>query len=484
MSINNVLKTPGPGADGKTTTLRTYSHASRIFVDANYRLSPKYGFLYYVEFDFNPMISNVSNTSAQEMGMIVKTVNLPKFTMEVKAHNAYNRVNLVQNKIKYDPISITFHDDQADVVRDFWYDYYSFFYRDSDYADATYSIIHKYQDRPSFEWGYTPRLVGAYNSANAYQNYQYIQAIRIYSLYQKNFAEYELINPIITSFKHGEHTGDGNSLLEHQMSIQFETVKYQTGYTTQNTVGGYIDLHYDRTPTPLVTNPGDVNLVDNGIGGATVAPETTTDLANFNLNTRGGTVVPPPNPSVLGASFAFSSVASSVMNTSAGAAINAGGFALPAIGSLTSGLSGGMLVNQLRGAAVNLVGGAATTLAGGVISGVASGLGLSGSQGSAIAGLIAGGIANPKATLNTVVNMAGGQLIKAAMQYEQKALNAITSEIQSAASGISGAIATAAGDAFNSAKDYVNDFTATKATFDATGAVDATNVAGWADGGG
>jgi hypothetical protein len=36
------------------TTVRNYQHATRIFRDGNFRLSPKYGFLFYVEFDFNP----------------------------------------------------------------------------------------------------------------------------------------------------------------------------------------------------------------------------------------------------------------------------------------------------------------------------------------------------------------------------------------------------------------------------------------------
>lgn len=445
MSVNNIL-------NKSSDTLRSYQHASRIFVDSNFRLSPKYGFLYYVEFDFNPMISNVSNISAQEMGMIVKNINLPKFTMDVKAHNAYNRVNLVQNKIKYDPINITFHDDQADTVRNFWYDYYSFFYRDSDYNDATYGIINKYQERPSFSWGYTPRPVSGYNSANGYQNYQYIQAIRIYSLYQKNFSEYELVNPIITSFRHGEHnTSDGGGLLEHQMSVQFETVKYQTGYTTQNTAGGYIDLHYDNTPTPLVSNPGDVNLVDNGQGGVATAPDTITDLANFNLSTQGGQVIPQPSSSALAASLSFSSITSSILSASAGTGVNAGGFALPALGSLTSGLSNSNLIQQqLQAATVSLAGRAASTLAGGVISGVTSGLGPAGTQ---VLGLAVSAITNPSATLRTVENMAINYTTNYASTLIQNSLiNPLADKLQTQISGFIGEnittpITTALGDA-------------------------------------
>ena len=398
MSINKLLQ-PNP-----TTTLRSYQHASRIFVDGNYRLSPKYGFLFYVEFDFNPLITNVSNTAAQEMGMIVKSVSLPKFSIDTKVHNAYNRKNIVQNAIKYDPINITFHDDQADNVRNFWYDYYSFFYRDSDYADATYGIINKYQERPSFEWGYSPRPVASYNSASAYQDYQYIQAIRIYSLYQKNFSEYELINPTIQSFKHGEHnTSEGGGLLEHQMSIQFETVKYQTGYTTQNTAGGYIDLHYDNTPSPIAP-AGGTGLIDNGQGGFVQAPDTVTDLANFNLSTAGGSVVPAPNYSALNAALSFSAIASSVLASSAATGSNAGGFALPSLGSLTSGISGSaILQQQLQAAAVTLAGQTVNTLASGVVKGVTTAIG---TQGTQAVGLVTAAIANPSAALATVENMA------------------------------------------------------------------------------
>ena len=462
------------------TVLRNYQHASRIFVDANYRLSPKYGFLFYVEFDFNPMISNVSNTAAQEMGMIVKAVNLPKFSMDVKAHNAYNRVNLVQNKIKYDPVNITFHDDQSDNVRNFWYDYYSYFYRDSDYADSTYNIIHKYQSRPSFEWGYTPRPVSSYNAANAYQNYQYIQAIRIYSLYQGNFSEYELINPIITSFKHGEHAnGENGSLLEHQMSIQFETVKYQTGYTTENTVGGYIDLHYDRITTP---NGGTAQADTNSSG--------VIDLANFNLSTSGGSVIPSPSAGALSASFAFSSISSSVLASSAAGSTNAGGFALPALGSLMSGISSSNIIEQqLKGAAVGLAGQVASTLAGGVISGVASGLGISAGTMTSGLGLLAAGIANPTAAFATLENMAVGSITTAAGQLVNAGAGKATSLISQAISSGVGSVSTAIGDTLSGLKADYQSWSSdisngAQATFDASGAVDATNLSGWASGGG
>ena len=374
-----------------TVTLRDYRHAARVFTDSNYRLSPKYGFLFYVEFDFNPLITNVSNTTAMEMGMIVKSVGLPKFTIDVKPHNAYNRKNFVQNSIKYEPVTITFHDDQADNVRNFWYDYYSFFYRDPDFADATYQAPHKYQSRPSFDWGYTPRPTVGYNNANGAQPYQYIQAVRIYSMYQGNFSEYELVNPIITTFKHGEHNNSGDAaLLQHEMSLQFETVKYQTGYVTDNTVGGFIDLHYDSNPTP---NPNSEGSVQPG-----TFPNTITDLAN------NSTAINPSlrtNQALASASFdttgAFATALGGAVNVAARTNTNAGGVSIPSLGSLTQGLtSSAVLGQQLQAAGVNLVGSSVSKLANGVVGGVAAGLG---SNGTAIVGLAAAAIKNPNACL-------------------------------------------------------------------------------------
>jgi hypothetical protein len=414
------------------TILRTRQHAARIFTDSQMRLSPKYGFLFYVEFDFNPLISLVSNTSAREMGMIVKSVGLPKYTIDTKTHNAYNRKNIVQNRIQYDPVNIIFHDDQSDTVTNFWYDYYSYFYRDPDYADATYNAPHKYQSRASFDWGYTPRPAIGYNNSLGPQPYQYIQAIRIYSLYQQNFSEYELINPVITSFKHGEHAnGSNNNLLEHQMAVTFETVKYQTGYVTNNTVGGFIDLHYDTVPSP---NPYPTD--------PTVRNDTVTDAATLstaiNPNLRS-------EPSFNGGGFG-SIFGTAIGASSIGVGINNGGFSIPTLGSLSSGVpSISQIRQQATATGIGLVGSSASTLANGLVGGVSSALG---PQGKSIIGLAAATIANPNAVLkqglnyatsyataiasnyvNDLVGQASGELSKMAGEYVKDGLGYLNKEV-------------------------------------------------------
>jgi hypothetical protein len=410
--------------------VRDYQHAARIFTDSNYRLSPKYGFLFYVEFDFNPNITNVNNASAMEMGMIVKSVNLPKYTIDTKTHNAYNRVNIVQNKIKYEPVTITFHDDQSDTIRSFWYDYYSYFYRDSDYADSTYSAPNKYQSRPTFDWGYTPRPAIGYNNSSMAQPYQYIQGIRIYSLYQQQFSEYQLVNPTITSFKHGDHTqGSDGGLLEHEMSVQFETVKYLSGSVTKNTVGGFIDLHYDTVTSPLA--PGTF------VPGVN-APDTPTDASKQYVPTTSPGQQPSGGSSPPQSAVAFAGTFNAATVAASRAKTNTGGFSIPSFSSL-NGITQGIptsvqIANQLQAAGVNAVSNATNKLANGVVSGVASALG---PNGNAVIGLAAQALSNPSAVLKTAegmaINYATGMAVNALNSAVDTGVKIASSYAQSAA---------------------------------------------------
>jgi hypothetical protein len=405
------------------TVLRDYRHAARIFTDSNYRLSPKYGFLFYVEFDFHPLITEISNRAAQELGMIVKSCSLPKFSIDTKIHNAYNRKNIVQNKINYDAVNISFHDDQAENVKQFWYDYYSYFYRDPDYADATYSAQHKYQSRPSFDWGYTPRPAVGYNNANGTQPYQYIQAIRIYQLFQGNFSEYQLINPIITKFSHSDLEVGNQELMHSDMTVQYETVKYLEGKVTKDNVGGFIDLHYDTTPssnggTPQYqTNSSIITDLANNQTAVNPMMRTDTALASASANPSIGV------PSLL----------SGTTNGFAAGGSNAGGYSIPSLGSLTQGITGSaVLGQQLRSAGIGLAGSLTSTAASGLIGAVAKGLG---PQGTSILGLAASAIANPSQALKTVENMALAIVMGIGVNFLNQG---VTSLVQGTSNSITG----------------------------------------------
>lgn len=239
LSLNSFLTQVATG-----DKIKDFQHGTRLFVDSLYRLSPKYSFLFHVFIDINPTAAQTTNridiNQQIEIGMLAKTVSLPKFTIKNKTYNSYNRKSVIQDSITYDPINLSFHDDSADVVRGFWGDYYSYYYRDGDYPEALYKQGYKYQPNQAHDWGFTPK-----------NPEKYISAIRIYSLHQKSFSGYTLINPMITSFKHGEHTQGQNETMQHEMTVAYEGVQYITGPVINGLVQGFDVIHYDNSPSPL-----------------------------------------------------------------------------------------------------------------------------------------------------------------------------------------------------------------------------------------
>ena len=265
--------------------IRDYQHAARTFVDSLYRLSPKLDNLFHVFMDVNTAISTVDQLSQIETGLMAKTVNLPKFTIQNKTYNAYNRKTLQQERVNYDPVNITFHDDSADVVRKFWYDYFTFYYRDSDYQIDNYKDDSKYKQRQQQNWGFSPK------TANT-GNLPYLNSIRIYSLHQKRFSSYTLIRPMITAFQHGEHSVGNYTPLEHSMTVNYEAVLYDSGPVSNGTVLGFSEVHYDNTPSPLRnlggligTGQSILNNIENGDLGSAVQ----NGIQAFNVLTGSNT---------------------------------------------------------------------------------------------------------------------------------------------------------------------------------------------------
>ena len=253
-------------------SVKDYKHASRLFVDNNYARSPKYDWLYHVFFDVDPRISNLNAADITEAGMLVKSVNLPNYTVDVKVQNNYNKKELIQTKLNYGEIAVTFHDDQSEVVRNLWYDYYTHYYRDNDggYRDTSghispnYHVNNKYQaQKGDFydKFGYSPGPGKAATPVMPPELSRYFTAIRVYSLHQKRFSEYTLINPVITNFTHGTHNASSNGVLEHSMTISFTTVLYAGGNVSTATVAGFADLHYDKSPSPLTPAGGGTNSI-------------------------------------------------------------------------------------------------------------------------------------------------------------------------------------------------------------------------------
>lgn len=275
-----------PIAPGEST--HPYDHATKLFLADTYRLTPKQKFLYYVVINVDPgiyladgLLGTIAGLADRyqslETGMLVRNIDLPKFTIDSKTHNAYNRKVIVQNNISYEPINITFHDDAADVILNFWNDYYTYYFRDSDYGVNDYRLVNKYSPRTKSGWGYSPR-----NGALS----PFISNIRIFSLHNKRFTEYFIVNPIITSWKHDDlDSYEDRQTMTCSMTINYESVKYFTGYINPVHVDGFSLLHYDNVQSPISTSITNI-YSDAGLLGSIEG--TARDLAKPDQSSGAG----------------------------------------------------------------------------------------------------------------------------------------------------------------------------------------------------
>ena len=269
--------------------LRDWRHATHLFIDDNHRLSPKYGFLFHAAFDLGPNIAaSIDSNSKLEHGMLVKGFSLPRFTIDTKTLNSYNKPDIVQTKVKYESVEITFHDDSANVILNLWRRYYGYYYRDAD-GRTTEDVRYKggnlrydsVPDANNIKWGYEPEM----NSGLALE--PFLQNIRLYSLNQRKFTEYTLVRPVVKSLSLGNHSSANNTeLMEIKMVVDYETVLYNTGRVSSGKVvnfGTLAEIHYDKGPSPMSTLGGGSNSILGEGGLAETAVDIMDDLGKGDI---------------------------------------------------------------------------------------------------------------------------------------------------------------------------------------------------------
>lgn len=291
--------------------LRDYVHASKTFRTDSYAYAPKYKFLFHVYFDVNR--DYIPTTEQwpidQNFGLAVKNIQLPKYSFDLATMNQYNRKRIVQTKVKYDPIQITFHDDNANLIRRLWYTYYTYYYKDATNVDFTlnngvartdgmyagYGLDRRdtYDaDFGSTNWGYVGESSKLPETSIAatlgISKAPFFRAINIYGFNQHNFVLYRLVNPVIESFAHDTYDySQANGIMEHQMTLQYEFVKYYEGAIDgrepSNFVPGFgVEDHYDRTVSPIARPGANATILGQG-GLKDAAGGILTDLQNGNF---------------------------------------------------------------------------------------------------------------------------------------------------------------------------------------------------------
>jgi hypothetical protein len=290
--------------------VKDYEHAAYTFETNGSQLSPRLKFLYHTFFNINtgqiPQLQAAYGSGTVEsIGLMVKSIDLPKFKIDTAVMNQYNRKRVVQTKIRYEPCRITFHDDQADLIRNMWYNYFTYYYKDptQKYQSVpntsgtlgqlqalsngfNYNTNDVYsQTLQSADWGFVGESYsdGTNIGTNSTGKPQFFRDITIYGMSQKKYAAWTLINPIITQWNHDSYDySEGNGTMKNEVTIEYETVKYYSGaigsQQPSSTVAGFADpAHYDNVPSGI-TRPGGTHSVFGQGGLVDAAAGTIQDL--------------------------------------------------------------------------------------------------------------------------------------------------------------------------------------------------------------
>jgi hypothetical protein len=230
-------------------TLRDPQHAARVFTDDQFRLAPKHKFLFHVAFSINSAaLSNASliDRYRNEINVLVKSADLPNFTLNAETLNQYNRKKNIQTTHKYNPINITFHDDNMGLINQLWQNYYSYYYADS--RSAWDPAAYKRNATRNSDFITTPY---GFDNGSTLPFFNYI---KIYQMARHEYVGYTLYNPIITSWNHNKVDYAGQGTMENTMGIQFEAVTYENGDVSTGDPEGFGLEHYDVEKSSLQGN--------------------------------------------------------------------------------------------------------------------------------------------------------------------------------------------------------------------------------------
>ena len=257
-SINNFLKGFQDGLPG----MKDYQHASRLYIDDNFKLMPKQKFLFHVVFntDETLFVDGFNANERYQLNMLVKQCDLPKYNMSYEEKTQYNKKMYNATRIAYEPVNITFHDDHADTVNAFWKKYYEYNIADSIGMNSDLTISNTKDDYYNFG---DARQTTKFGMDTPRQRQKpYLKGIEIFVLHKKRFTSMTLVNPVIGSFSHDNlDQADGTGIMNNTMQILYETVIYKSGIVNKNNVPGFATINYDNSPSPLTILGGGTNSI-------------------------------------------------------------------------------------------------------------------------------------------------------------------------------------------------------------------------------
>jgi hypothetical protein len=234
--------------------MRDYRHAKNLFNEYGLAFAPKTKFLYHCLFEPSPEVGNSGTVNAfafqKQIGVLVKSADLPSFRVNVQNKKQYNRVKQFQTNIDYNDVNITFHDDNLGVTRALFEEYYKYYWLDGRHNVQKNALVAgPYATRDKYA-----ESVPKYGLDNGTTG-PFFTSITIYQLSRQQYFAYTLVNPIISQWNHGGvDAADGAGLNENVMSIAYESVQYTNGAIgkdSQPVAFTDPETGYDNSPSPF-----------------------------------------------------------------------------------------------------------------------------------------------------------------------------------------------------------------------------------------
>jgi len=272
--FNALLDSIATGALTPKGNLGDWQHASRLYVDSNMRLAPKSKFNYHVQFVVTSEGASIipklfSGLPLNEIGMLVKQADLPKYSSNVDQKRKYNRIKNVQTGINYTPVNITFHDDNQGLTTALLQAYYRYYFAD---GNQRINAGRAYAVKPHNTYMGTEMNKYKYGMDVNNPGVPFFKEIRISTMSRGEYVTYTLVNPLLTEWSHDDvNNSDGQGTLENRITVAYEAVFYESGRVRAGANGapaGFGQDHYDTTPSPISLAGGGATGLGAAIEGA------------------------------------------------------------------------------------------------------------------------------------------------------------------------------------------------------------------------
>jgi len=261
-SRNSFISNVAQGFLNPKGSVGDWHHARALYTDDSFRLAPKHKFLYHVVFNLNATaVKILPQLKTEEINMLVKSVDMPKFNVSTSLKHQYNRKRNLQTRLDYDPISITFHDDNFGQTTAMWEAYYRYYFKDGNYTG--HDGISPLDKHHAYNKGNT--YVGQIYNKHRYgldndSFYSFFDSIQIFQLSRRRYTAFTLVNPMIQSWQHDSLDNNSSDAVQSTMQVLYETVWYSRGAvdTAQGIpkMFGSPSGHYDTTPSPITVEGG------------------------------------------------------------------------------------------------------------------------------------------------------------------------------------------------------------------------------------